>query len=155
MFVVFIVNPNNSKVVNAPREKMKLHIQFILRRNKLPRRKEGIYLHSCGGVGDILSDGAASPLGPRGLGSHLPAAAGSCLGRVTGRELPRCPACGSSAPLAPFLQGEEALWGSLKAQCWSLKSWRDYPKRHRWDFDPDVLCDVQSSPSPLSLTLVS
>lgn len=33
------MNPNNSKVVNAPREKMKLHIQFILHRNKLPGRK--------------------------------------------------------------------------------------------------------------------
>lgn len=43
LFVVFIVNPNNSKVVNAPREKMKLHIQFILHGNKLPGRKGDLF----------------------------------------------------------------------------------------------------------------
>lgn len=100
LFVVFIVNPNNSKVVNAVREKMKLHIQFILRRNKLPRRKEGIYLHSCGGVGDILCDGAASPSGPQG---DLAGAAGV-----------------GSKSLVPFLWGGEAVWESLQAQCWSV-----------------------------------
>lgn len=115
MFVVFIVNPNNSKVVNAPREKMKLHIQFILRGNKLPRRKEGIYLHSCSGVGDILSDGSASPPGPLGLGGRLPAMAGSVLGRGTvgsfpGAQLGRA-LWGCGLHPAPLLAGRRGCWG--------------------------------------------
>lgn len=66
---------------------MKLHIQFILRRNKLPRRKEGIYLHSHGGVGDIQRDGAASLLCPQGIGGPHTAVLGSWLDEGSGQEL--------------------------------------------------------------------
>lgn len=159
LFVVFIVNPNNSKVVNALREKMKLHIQFILRRNKLPRRKEGIYLHSCGGVGDILCDGVASPSGPQGLGSHLSVTMGSCSGRATSWLLPWCPPCRSCwgwdpRPLSLFC-GEERLFGGPCKHSdglWPSVVKPDYaeltashPKRHSWDF-------AQSHANLLSIT---
>lgn len=72
LFVVFIVNPNNSKVVNAPREKMKLHIQFIPCGNKLPGRKSGLFAFLwwswCRPAGWSCLP-AASP----GTGNHLPA----------------------------------------------------------------------------------
>lgn len=97
---------------------MKLHIQFILRRNKLPRRKEGIYLHSHGGVGDIQRDGAASLLCPQGIGGPHTDVLGSWLDQGSGQELCWCPAFGSCLELeptflVPSLHGGEDTWGSL------------------------------------------
>lgn len=105
LFVVFIVNPNNSKVVNAPREKMKLHIQFILHGNKLPGRK-GIYLHSCGGVSAILWDGAASSRLPGDWQSPPSPPSGASLVP----SLPELP--GSPHPLS-LCWGAGAVWDSL------------------------------------------
>lgn len=100
LFVVFIVNPNNSKVVNARREKMKLHIQFILHGNKLPGRKGDLFAFlrwsRCHPVG-----WSCLPASSLGLGNHLPAPEVGASLVPSSPELP-----GSPIP-QPFSGGEE------------------------------------------------
>lgn len=105
LFVVFIVNPNNSKVVNAPREKMKLHIQFILQGNKLPGRK-----------GDLFAFLRWSRCHPVGWSCLLPAPWGLGITpqphkwSFIGAQLAR--AAWKPHPLS-LCWGAGAIWGSL------------------------------------------